>query len=278
MIPPVRVKAVGIGGIGTWFVRALAGVLDAHAPESQLMLIDGDSFEPKNKARQNFSSYGNKADSVARSLRDDFDKIIVSSFPAWVVADGAAPPVNEEDEAGGISRIPVSDLLEEDDIIVLGVDSFAVRKIVFDAAMNIDNIDIYCGGNGDLTGGDALFGSVYHFRRRDGECVTAHPAEYHDEYANPQDRNPGELSCAERAQLDGGEQVVSANMTVAAILLAKFSQTVLSTDPEVIAKSLDNAIVYFDWSAGLASSDKRPPLQSAGAEKVGKQAATAAAL
>lgn len=263
MVAPIRAKVVGVGGIGTWFVTAFANVLNVHAPESSLTLYDGDNFEPKNKERQHFDAYGNKAVSVAKSLREATDKIFVTGYPAWIVSDSAAEQeVDPEEAEQQITRIPASDLLEDGDVVILAVDNFAARKLIFDAAMDIDNIDIFSGGNGDLQAGDALFGSVYHFRRRDGKCVTAHPAYYHPEFENPADRNPGELSCAERAKLEGGSQVVASNMTVAAIILAKITTTILTTDQTQIDAAMAVGEIYFDWSVGLANNAQIWPQDS----------------
>jgi hypothetical protein len=181
----------------------------------------------------------------------------------WIVSDEAAEAaVDPEDDEAGVSKLAVGDLLDEDDVVVLAVDNFAARKLVFDAAKSIDNIDIFSGGNGDLTAGDALFGNVYHYRRRNGEDVTAHPAHYHDEFVNPTDRNPGELSCAERAKLEGGSQVVAANMTVAAVILAKMSETILTEDEDIINRSLSVGEIFFDWSAGKADNAEIWPAKS----------------
>lgn len=276
-INPVSIKIVGVGGIGTWLVHALANVVNVHAPESVLTLVDGDNFEAKNKERQLFEGFGNKAVSVAKTLREGTDRIFINSLAAWVVSDDtAANDIDAEEEAEGITKITAVDLLEDGDIVILCVDNFACRKIIFDAAMNLDNIDIFTGGNGSVEEGDQLFGSVYHFRRRDGRNVTANPAEYHPEFENPADRNPGELSCAERLKLEGGSQVVSANMTVAAIILAKFSQTILEKDLTKIQQSLDHAEIYFDWDAGKADFGERPPVVAANTENADRVAVSAA--
>jgi hypothetical protein len=273
VVPPIRAKVVGVGGIGTWLVTAFANVLNVHAPDSSLTLYDGDNFEPKNKERQHFDTYGNKAVSVAKSLREAADKVFITGYPAWIVSDESAATAGDpEDEEQNITKIGASDLLEDGDVVILAVDNFACRKLIFDAAMDIDNIDIFSGGNGDVQAGDALFGSVYHFRRRNGECVTAHPAYYHPEFENPADRNPGELSCAERAKLEGGSQVVSSNMTVAAIILAKITSTILTTDQAQIDAAMAVGEIYFDWSVGLANNAQIWPENSESAKNADRVA------
>lgn len=270
---PIHLKLVGVGGIGTWFVSAAANVLEVHAPGSMVSLYDGDNFEPKNKERQNFSRMGNKAISVAGTLREGLNNTYVNAYPVWIVSDEAAAAATDpEDADAGVSKVAASDILDENDVIVLAVDNFAARKLIFDAAQSIDNIDIFSGGNGDLTAGDALFGNVYHYRRRNGVDVTAHPGHYHEEFLNPQDRNPGELSCAERAKLEGGSQVVAANMTVAAIILAKMSETILTENEEVIGRAMAVGEIFFDWSAGKADNAAIWPASSGSTENADRVA------
>lgn len=262
MTAPLTVKIVGIGGVGTWFLHALAPTLSFHAPESTLTLIDGDPFEPKNAERQLFDatkSSGNKATVVARELRDQFPNIFINDIPAWVVSDGKA--VKREDDEDPAGKIQVSDLIDENDIIILSVDNNDTRRLVFEAVQNIDNIDILSGGNGTVEDGDALTGSVYHYRRRDGADVTGSPLHYHEEeYANAVGHNPGEMSCQERAKLAGGTQLVVANMSVAMLMMSKIVQAFLSEDPDTIAASLKKTEIYFDWAVAKADSADLPPM------------------
>src|SRR5262245_19248569 len=62
-------KVIGLGGIGTPVAQALAQFLGASAPTgATLFLIDGDSFEEKNRARVAYQNGGNKAISKADEL------------------------------------------------------------------------------------------------------------------------------------------------------------------------------------------------------------------
>jgi len=61
-----QVVCVGAGGIGNWLLRGLTPMLEHRAPGSVLMIIDGDTFEEKNRERQDFSEFGEKASQRTR--------------------------------------------------------------------------------------------------------------------------------------------------------------------------------------------------------------------
>jgi siroheme synthase (precorrin-2 oxidase/ferrochelatase) len=251
-----RVLLIGCGGVGTWLGHGLAKTLQFQSPQSVLMLIDGDSFEPKNAQRQQFSMVGSKAHVLAQDLQESNRSIFVILKAAWIVSEQEAalhPQDEEETDAIVIAKISAGSLLEENDIVYVCVDNFAARKLVFEAAKSYENIDVFTGGNDDR-----LFGTVYHYCRRDGVDLTLPPDHFHDEIANPPDKNPGELSCQERAELDGGTQLLAVNMAVASHLLAKTAHTIFGTEQEKAA-ALEKAEIYFDLEEGLAQPyDRRP--------------------
>lgn len=260
-----RMILIGCGGIGTWLGHGLSKALQFQAPGSALFLVDGDTFEPSNASRQAFTQLGAKATVLRDDIQATNQNIFVFAKPAWIVSEEVAreQPEEEADEGGVvIDRITIESLMEEDDVVYVVVDNYAARKLVFDAARNYDNIDVFTGGNGGVEDGDPLFGSVYHYRRREGRDITMHPGDAgHTEYVEPKDRNPGEMSCQERAELEGGTQLLAINMAVAANLLAKTSQTIFGTE-EQETKALDIAEVYFDLAEGLALGHDRRPVQN----------------
>lgn len=225
MHDPKRVVVIGCGGIGEKFVRALVPALEYNAKGSQVLLLDGDSYEPKNAERQQFSKLGNKAQVLRSDVYRMFPNTIVLAKAAWVVPEGEERDTVEGEE--GIARLAPSQFLREGDYVFVVVDNHATRKVIFDAGSQFKNIDIFTGGNDEN-----LFGSIYHYIRRDGVDVSPHPGELHDEIANPGDKNPGTLSCEERAKLEGGTQVAAVNMAVAANLMAKVSWYILGTDEQ----------------------------------------------
>lgn len=237
---PKRVIMVGAGGIGTWLAAGVARMLEWKFPGSALIIVDGDNYEAKNLERQDFTQLGNKATVKALELTKQFRNTNFFGVPKWVVPhEGKSYP----DDSGKIS---VKDLIKEDDIVLAVVDNFAARKIIFDAASELENIDVFTGGNDDN-----LFGSIYHYRKRDGVEITAHPSTTHDEYQNPPDRNPGEMSCQERAEIEGGTQILATNMAVAAFILARIQKTIIfNQNPE-------ESEIYFDLGLGMSQPYNR---------------------
>jgi molybdopterin/thiamine biosynthesis adenylyltransferase len=166
--------------------------------------------------------------------------------PKWVVSDDLKGIADDPDSP----KITASSLITEGDVVFATVDNFAARKIIFDAAQQFENIDIFTGGNDD-----DLFGSIYHYQRRDGYDITDHPVNNHPEYDNPPDKNPGELSCQDRAKIEGGTQLLATNMAVAAFLLGRVQKTIVAN------QSPDEAEIYFDLGVGKAEPyDRRPTL------------------
>jgi hypothetical protein len=241
-----RVIVVGAGGVGGWLARGISMMLEWRLPGSALVIVDGDSYEPKNKERQAFQALGNKAIVLASELSKLYDRTIIIPQPFWVVSDTAQGNTEDNQENNIGDKIVAKDLLEEGDIVFAVVDNFKARKDLFDAAKEFKNIDVFTGGNDD-----DLYGSIYHYQRREGEEVTMHPAEMADEYINPPDRNPGEMSCQERAELKGGTQLVATNMAVASWLLSRVQKAIFENEEPAMSE------VYFDMGVGLAQGYDR---------------------
>lgn len=252
MTDTLRMIVCGGGGIGSWLAEELVRMLEFQRPGSMLVIVDGDNYEPKNKERQNLSGAGNKAEILAGKLQPEFDSTYVIPIPQWIVGEDAVVDENPEDlEADGskpAGKIKATELIADGDVIYAVVDNFKCRKDIVDAAAKLDNVDVFLAGNDD-----ALFGTVYHYRRRDGQDITEHPAERMDEIRNPPDRNPGEMSCAERAALEGGSQVVAVNMGVAAYLGARTHKTIINGYNDELTES----DIYFDLGNGMSQSYDR---------------------
>lgn len=241
-----RFIVVGAGGVGSWLISGLIRILEWKYPGSALVIVDGDSYEPKNKERQDFKEIGPKAAVTALRLTEEFTNTVVIPVTKWVVSDDYEG--NTEDSN---TKIRASDLIAEGDVIFAVVDNFSARKILFDAAQKLDNVDIFTGGNDD-----AYFGSVYHYQRRDGQDITDHPVVMHPEYENPPDRNPGELSCQDRAKIEGGTQILATNMAVASFLLARVQKTIVNEEKPTEGE------IYFDLGVGKAESYDRSAVKS----------------
>lgn len=229
-----RFVVVGAGGIGTWLSAGLVRLLEWKFPGSALIIVDGDTFEERNKERQDFTKLGNKAVVKATELVPQFPKTTIIPIPKWVVDDNYSGVSDEESP-----KIRATDLIREHDVVFAVVDNFAARKIIFDAASKLNNIDVFTGGNDD-----DLFGSIYHYQKRDSEEITAHPAQFHPEYESPPDKNPGELSCQERSEIEGGTQLLATNMAVASFILGRVQKTIVSN------QSPEETEIFFDLGLG----------------------------
>lgn len=249
-----RYIMVGAGGIGTWLANGLAPLLEYSAPGSTMIIVDGDHFEEKNKERQLFDGMGNKAEVLARELNSKFDYTMIIPLAAWVVSPEVAEAYkaeeneDENEEDAGVSKISASSLLEEGDIVYAVVDNYKARKELLDAAAQLNDCDVFLGGNDEH-----FYGGTYHYIRRNGEDVTQHPAVRHEEFVNPPDRNPGELSCQERAEIDGGTQLICTNMAVAAWLLGRTKYVIID------GKQDENCDIQFDLGMAAARGDNRVP-------------------
>jgi hypothetical protein len=238
---PRKVVVIGVGGVGSHLCRGLAPLLEYQDPGSVLFLLDGDSFEDGNRERQDFTTYGFKAQVRAAELQASFPQTVIIPQPYFVVEK-----VEEGAERTEGGTVTVADVVSEGDIVFATVDNHAARALVFNRARELDNVDVFTGGNDE-----AWFGSTYHYRRRNGVDVTEHPAERHAEFVDPPDRNPGDLSCEERAKLPGGSQVLATNMAVAAVLLARVQQACFDDEEDEAAE------ICFDLALGRAMPHDR---------------------
>jgi len=241
-LDPKRFILVGAGGIGNWLAAGLVRLLEWKYPGSGLIIVDGDNYEEKNRERQEFIKLGNKAVVKATELVAHFPNTTIIPIPKWVVSDDFGGVASDENTP----KITATQLIAENDVVFAVVDNFAARKIIFDAAAKLDNIDVFTGGNDD-----DLFGSIYHYQKRDGVEITAHPAEFHPEYNFPPDKNPGEMSCQDRAEIEGGTQLLATNMAVAAFILGRVQKTIVNNQ---ISEETE---IFFDLGLGKSEPYNR---------------------
>lgn len=193
----MHVKVIGIGGIGTCLLPVLVRFLNLNAAGTKLWLIDGDSFEEKNRERQAFNRFGNKAEVTAEQLPFQHPNVYVEARGVYV------------------TETSVVELIREGDIILLCVDNHATRKLVSDRCEELQDIVLISGGN------ELLDGSVHIYIRKKGENATLPLAnDFHPEIQYPEDTNPGEVGCAEQAE--STPQLLLTNNLVAAIMLGSF--------------------------------------------------------
>jgi molybdopterin/thiamine biosynthesis adenylyltransferase len=191
------IKAIGIGGIGCALLPFLCRFLQYAGEAARLTLIDGDSFDRRNAARQAFGRLGNKAEVKAGELAREFQGLSFRAAPEYVTAENVAR------------------LVAAGDLVFLMVDNHASRLLVNRHAATLADLTLISGDN------DYEDGNVQVYARQGGADLTPSLSRYHPEIAHPQDRNPAELSC-EELMAAGAPQLMFANLTVAALMLNAF--------------------------------------------------------
>lgn len=227
----LKIKVIGCGGIGSWLVDPLCTLLAfSPVPSIEVTLIDGDTYEERNRERQNFDEIGPKASVTASRLKDRFPRLQFWDEPTYLT------------EGNIISRI------REHDIVAVCVDNHKTRKLISDRAEELDNVTIISGGN-ELTDGNVLI-----HVRRDGENVTLPIAnKYHPELLKPGDKNPGddkEHGCQVMAAVE--PQLVATNFHVASCMLDEIYKVV--SDHAGVGMASE---VNFDILTGNAKSQLR---------------------
>lgn len=193
-----QVKVIGIGGVGTALMHHLGRYLNYKGEACRVTLIDGDDFENKNATRQSFKTLGNKAKVKAAEWAAEYEKVAFRSVSEFVTPEN------------------IDTLIEEDDIVIAGVDNHKTRKLLSDHCGILDDVILISGGN------EMTDGNVQVYIRQGGKNIKSPLTKYHREIRNPADKNPGELTCEERAQLPGGQQILVTNMGVAWVLFFNY--------------------------------------------------------
>lgn len=212
----VRAKVIGAGGIGQRLLDPLCQVLNYGSRaysfgDVTVSLIDGDTFEERNKPRQQFAERGNKAEIWVKGNQDRFPNLIFRTNPVYI------------DESN------IGMLIQEGDVVFLCVDNHKTRRLVSRyCEEELDNVTVINGGNGSYEG------NVMVYIKRNGVNKTLplhtakHPSgkPYHPEILNPpaDDVHPGETQeqhegCLEQ-QADDPQLLIANNMAAAMMLNA----------------------------------------------------------
>jgi len=188
-----NIKIIGLGGVGSILTENLSRYLEYNkTKEFCLTLIDGDSYEDKNRGRQVFSRLGNKA----KVKKNDMQ--------------GLFPVLTFEDFKEFVDNTNVADCIEDGDVVFSCVDNHKTRKIISDHTSKLNNVILISGGN------EWTDGNVQIYVRKEGKNLTPTITDYHPEIANPADQLPNEMSCEELAQSD--PQLLFTNLSVATIM------------------------------------------------------------
>jgi len=210
----MNIKIVGLGGVGSILVERLCRFLNYASDVDAIMtLADGDIYEAKNYERQEFSTFGNKAEVKASDLELQFPQIGIEVYPAF------------------LNELTTPDVVKEGDIVFLCVDNHKTRMIVNNYCKKLKDVTLISGGN-ELTDGN-----VQIYVRSNNKDMSPDIAAYHPEIANPDDKLPDELSCEQLSNSD--PQLYFANLGVATIMCWSFYNV-------VIRSKLEASEVYFD--------------------------------
>lgn len=251
MIKLENVTVIGLGGIWSYFWPFIARtmVYQKTMPK-ELILWDGDEFTKNNMPRQDMYEEDEnkpKAEVYADRIKRAFPDLAVMPVPKFV------------------TKKNVDDAVKENSLVVLFVDNHAARLLVSQNAAKRENIILINGGN------ELWDGNVQTYMRLNDEDVTQRLEQTHPEIGSPKDKNPGDLSCEERAKLPGGQQLAATNMMVAAWAAAYIAQIAndISGGKEVLTGNLKkvgevffnaekkSALAYNRGASGFASSKKR---------------------
>ena len=226
-----RIVIIGLGGIGSLVVQALCPFLNFSTDIWTLVLVDGDEYEEKNRARQAFDELGPKADLQTAWVARKYNRVLVQSIAQYLSVDGTE------------GTTPVSSAIRSGDIVFSCLDNHKTRKMVADHCAHLRDVVLISGGN------EYTDGNVQIFVRRQGQDLTCRLEKYHPELASPRDKAPFEMSCEELAA--SSPQLIFANLTAACLMLNAFyaleQQKLDWQKPEV----------YFDIVANAATPRTR---------------------
>ncbi len=226
-----RYVVVGVGGVGGIVLRHLVSFLRHRGKPCVVYVVDGDSFEERNRDRQFFSRLGPKAEVLAEELSADYgDGVTIIPVPAYLTPELAG------------------ELINEGDVVFCTPDNHATRKAVGTHCQGLREIALFSGGNDGVEDGKTgTFGNVQIHLRSDGRNATNPITEFHPEIAEPADHLPTEQGCGELAA--GAPQLLFANLTVASVMLGAFYAWQQGL--------LDYEEAYFDLLTGRCAPVKR---------------------
>lgn len=184
---------VGLGGIGSHLLLPIYQYLQYEKNIfEEIILVDGDKYEEKNKSRQVVIDYDNKAIVTADYYRKQFDKVITTFFDQYITSDN------------------ISKIITNNDIVLLCVDNHKTRKVFENYCKELDNITIISGGN------ELYDGNIMIFNRINKENITPLFTELHPEIIDSKDKSPEEMSCEEL--LESSPQIGIVNATISDIM------------------------------------------------------------
>lgn len=225
----MSVVMVGAGGTGSHLIHPLLQWLDA-IDEHVVHVWDADMVEQKNLTRQLFWSH-----EIGKNKAQCFE----DRWPRQVVSHQQF-----------ISEENVEKAIQNEDVVLICADNMAVRRLINERAKKLESVIVINGGN------ELHTGSVQVFARHNNKNVTPSLDFFSPEFKAVDDgADPATMSCAEIAQLPGGEQSIMANNTVAAFMLQALHR---AYEADVYSQDKQWTKLTFDIMAGtVQTSDVR---------------------
>lgn len=227
-----EIVVVGAGGIGTHLMPMLIRSLMPSNPFCvRFIVIDGDIYEKKNLARQQFTRLAigrNKAEVQVEKIKRLMEGVPaindrVVAFPQYLTPDNLPYALSESSK--------------ENLIIFSGVDNHPCRLLLsrFVDSIKENNVLLFTGGNNEMDGTVHLQGQW------EGHVFDKPIEERHPEILTDTTDDRSKMSCQELHNLQGGEQTIAANAMAAAIMFGWFVS--IMYDP---TKTTDIEDVYYD--------------------------------
>jgi hypothetical protein len=203
-----RIKVIGCGGIGGHLARNLCHFLQAERRPAHVTLVDGDTFEERNRTRMRFATLDNKAVALARELAQAFGcgTLTVEPLPEYVTPEN------------------VGLIVTEGDVVLMAVDNHATRRLVGRTVETLRDVVLLSGGNDGVAPDEdqhGTYGNVQIVRREAGVWATSSLTAFHPEIELATDKLPTELGCADLVQR-GAPQLLFTNLAVASAMLNAF--------------------------------------------------------
>ncbi len=217
---------IGLGGIGGALAEPLARFVAHNDGSKQILLIDGDRYEPDNAERQRVSY-----DEVGQHKADVWTKRLSRMFKALVV----------KAVASYVTPANIGKLIENGDTVMLCVDNHATRNLVQEHMLKLKDAVLISGGN------EYTDGNVQVFIRQRGRVTSPPITKHHPEIQFPKDRRPDEIGCDE--EIASSPQLIFANFMAAALMMNAFYGIKCGT--------LGYTEAYFDIRKNTARAVKR---------------------
>jgi len=131
----MKIVIIGLGGVGSILAEKVCRFINYGGfEEPEILLVDGDQYEPKNYERQEFIKIGNKADVKADELEVKFRNIDFDAFQEYI---------NEKN---------IDSVIQNGNVVFICVDNHKSRMVINNYCRNLSDVTLISGGN-ELTDG-----------------------------------------------------------------------------------------------------------------------------